>query len=572
MDVRPRLASVAGAQPQTLAKSPGDLIRYAALGGVIISTALVAAASATLAVHMTMHMPVFWAIVVGACWGLIIYNLDRLLVVQMVRQDRKLLVLATALPRVGLALVLGTVISTPMVLQIFAPEIRTELEVIRQEEQKEFAEQLATNPDYASIDGLARKVQAEEDLVNRGVTGDISQVPEVVAAREALRIAQTAFETAEQAVVCEKEGTCGSGRSGAGIAYQEKVEIRNEARTARELARNNLTAAETTARATIRSSESTAIDTARERLRTDKPRLEQLRADRAADAARYRGMNSRNSGLLAQLEALHRISGSHPTLLLAHLALFLLFLSIELLPVLMKLLQVLGPKTRYEKLLETDEQDALAARVRESAHAQVLQQSRLDIAEKAEAHRAKHAIKAARANNRLMIETQQRVMDEILVAWQEYALRTAEADLDQWRRDHPLPGGPTPPPARLSPLVGPLPTAPDDDLDDDLDDEPDDYVTTVPIPSLRSPVRIPGPVPGPAPGAGPGPATPGPDPEPEPGPGAGVAAGSGDDTVVGFDKAPYPDTDADTVIPASDDDDRGTWRVPGGAGRGTGWL
>jgi len=132
-----RLAAIAGGRADVFASAPGDRIRYSAMGGVIISTASVAAASAAMAVHMAMGVPVVGAVLIGLAWGVIIFNLDRLLVVQMMRQDKKWVSLVAAAPRVLLALVLGAVISTPVVLQIFRPEIDTELIVMQAEKNTE---------------------------------------------------------------------------------------------------------------------------------------------------------------------------------------------------------------------------------------------------------------------------------------------------------------------------------------------------------------------------------------------------------------------------------------------------
>src|SRR3954468_20671662 len=113
------LAVLAGARPDVLEAAPGARARFLALGGVLLSTGGLAVLSAAFAVHMALG--VWWplALLVGLGWGAVIVNLDRMLLVGMAHDASLKRNLFMAVPRVGLALVLGIVISTPLTLQIF---------------------------------------------------------------------------------------------------------------------------------------------------------------------------------------------------------------------------------------------------------------------------------------------------------------------------------------------------------------------------------------------------------------------------------------------------------------------
>lgn len=350
MGLKRALAAVAGGQRSLLQTTPADELRYAAMGGVIVSTALVAAASAAMAVHMALRMPIALAVMVGVVWGFIIFNLDRLLVVQMMRQKNKWMTAVMAVPRVMLALVLGAVISTPVVLQIFGPEIKTELGVLHAERIAEYNRNTANNPDYASIPALEKSVADDEKIVAGGVALNVEMDPAVVEVRKQYDAAQARFEQAQKNVVCEKEGTCGSGNPGAGIAYDEKLRIQAEARRTRDEVLRRLDTARATAQAAQQTAQSEAAAAARGRLEQNQKRLAALKAQLDADKKAHEADSKKDTGLLARLEALDELSADRPTLRTAHITLFLLFLALELLPVLMKVLQLVGPETDYDKV------------------------------------------------------------------------------------------------------------------------------------------------------------------------------------------------------------------------------
>src|SRR5215218_4624508 len=121
------LAVLAGARPDVLAAAPGARAKFVALGGVLLSTGALAVMSAAFAVHMALGVWWPFALLLGVGWGFVIVNLDRMLLVGMAHDSSLQRNLLMAVPRVGLALVLGIVISTPLTLQIFHKEIDTQV-------------------------------------------------------------------------------------------------------------------------------------------------------------------------------------------------------------------------------------------------------------------------------------------------------------------------------------------------------------------------------------------------------------------------------------------------------------
>jgi hypothetical protein len=120
------LVRLSGADPRILRLVPEETPKFARLGAVILTMAAVSGLSMLVALTMIDITP--WAAVPGAVlWSLIVANLDRLLVVTLQRQAGWLRTITLLVPRLALAIVLGVITSTPLVLRIFEPEIEAEL-------------------------------------------------------------------------------------------------------------------------------------------------------------------------------------------------------------------------------------------------------------------------------------------------------------------------------------------------------------------------------------------------------------------------------------------------------------
>src|SRR3954447_19998452 len=95
------LAALGGARPDVLEVAPGARPRFVALGGVLLSTGGLAVLSAAFAVHMAVGVVWPLAIAIGLFWGLVIVNLDRMLLVGMAHDASLKRNLVMAVPRVG---------------------------------------------------------------------------------------------------------------------------------------------------------------------------------------------------------------------------------------------------------------------------------------------------------------------------------------------------------------------------------------------------------------------------------------------------------------------------------------
>src|SRR5947209_792104 len=145
------LAALAGARPEIPAMAPGARARFVALGGVLLSTGGLAVLSAAFAVHMALGVWWPFALLVGAFWGLVIVNLDRMLLVGMAHDSSVKRNAILAVPRIALALVLGTVIATPLTLQVFHREIDTKVVALQAENSDAYKKSLDADARFAKL-------------------------------------------------------------------------------------------------------------------------------------------------------------------------------------------------------------------------------------------------------------------------------------------------------------------------------------------------------------------------------------------------------------------------------------
>ena len=73
------LLALSGAHRETLARCPTETDRLVGVGGVVLTTAAMAAASAMFALRAGLSAPWVAVVPVGLLWGLAILNLDEAL-------------------------------------------------------------------------------------------------------------------------------------------------------------------------------------------------------------------------------------------------------------------------------------------------------------------------------------------------------------------------------------------------------------------------------------------------------------------------------------------------------------
>lgn len=407
------LAVLAGARPDLLEAAPGARAKFVALGGVLLSTGGLALVSAAFAVHMALGAPWFVALLVGLGWGAIIVNLDRMLLVGMAHDASVKRNVALAVPRVGLGLVLGIVIATPLTLQVFHREIDTEIVTLQAEAADQYQTGLAADARFRGLPALRDKVTEEQAIVASGGRTDpalasvqATAVAEQTAYGQAVAMAQKLNARAQ----CEIDGTCGTGAAGDGAAYEG-------ARSAADAQAGVVTAAKArldAATAAAQAAEARSLAQAQGDLATDQAQVATLTAEQERLQAAFDATNENNGGILIRLEALSRLSDRSATLWAAHTMLSLLFMCIELLPVLMKVLLNFGPPSAYDRLTALrDRGDIAVEELQQEARREVeeAQTELLVMAERDRVERQKEALRARR--RRAVVESAQPVQPSV---------------------------------------------------------------------------------------------------------------------------------------------------------------
>jgi hypothetical protein len=120
----------AGADEKILQYSSyADHVKYVGIGGVVLATGFMAALSMGFAMHTIFET--WWVTVpIAIIWAIIVFNLDRFIVSSTGKGDGEssisLKELGNATPRLIMAILLGLTISAPLETQIFSKEIERE--------------------------------------------------------------------------------------------------------------------------------------------------------------------------------------------------------------------------------------------------------------------------------------------------------------------------------------------------------------------------------------------------------------------------------------------------------------
>ncbi len=354
------LILLSGARSDVLDRCKGERARFHGLGGAILTTASIAAVSMTFALTSALKLLAPLAILVGLAWGVAILSLDRWLVTSLpVDGGRRF---AFALPRVLLALLLGAVISTPLVLQIFKPEIDAEIVDIQQERADAFARAQQSGETGRRIADLEKSaVHLEAVIASRGEialdpTAD-PRIQELNTSRKQMVGQREKFFQEWQCQLyvgppkCAKKGN-GPLAKEAEEAYKTSSARVQEIDLQIQQRRKELGDVQDAGK-------QSRLAQAQDGLRVVRAELEKLTGQQGRLRDAFATENRGSDGLLLRLESLGRVSQDNPTLNSARILLFLFILLIECLPVLVKLMQRPGS---YDMILaEREKQEVNAA-------------------------------------------------------------------------------------------------------------------------------------------------------------------------------------------------------------------
>ncbi len=435
------LARLGGADLAVLEKVPVERIRgrFVQMALVLLSTTGLAVLSMSFALTAGLDLSPFAAVPCGLVWGFIILNLDRMLILNLVTRGGVRQVVAMVTPRILIAALLGIVISTPLVLQVFQTEIQAQIAITNVERNQDLGGSVNSTGIGVELDRVRTEI-AENEAILRGDVQGIT-TPEVAAQERYLAEAEATYATrlaASDALYaqwqCELEGAACAGstdKSGNGplsralkTQYDTAIRQTNEAQRAVDAARADLDGARADAGATTDTVVAQAQAEAERLLPGLRARETELAA--AFNTALDGGTRSIqvDDGLLAQITALHDLGDENLSALLTHLAVGLLFFMIELLPVLVKVMTSVGPPSVYDRVRELDDNQLVdGAKIRQRAETkQRDEDERRNVAEAGKVRaieddmRARERKLGFRANTHVANEME-KILDAALAQW-----------------------------------------------------------------------------------------------------------------------------------------------------------
>lgn len=379
----PLLARLGGADPDVLARAkqiskPGaskDQARFVALGLVLLATASLAVLSMTFAMTDGMHVPVGGAVLVGILWGAVILIVDRALILSLKPKGSKWLLFWMILPRIAMAALLGLVISTPLTLRIFNDEIEHQMAIDNIKKAETASSLLSGGDRQKKLEAIKADIAKYEGYLagNVPVTS-----PDLVASENELKQAEDAYK-AKQADAdktwaawrCELDGQlceAGSGKVGDGPrakALKREFDRKQADATEAKGLRDQKLAALEAARAGAKQQNGSKVAEAQAEANRILPGLRKQRDALQADIQNDLGTSNKeaaeDTGLLARLVALSHLGDENSWARLAHLLVAALLFMLELLPVAVKSLSILGPPSAYDQIDDLDTKEVVRA-------------------------------------------------------------------------------------------------------------------------------------------------------------------------------------------------------------------
>lgn len=352
----------AGARTEILDQCPTDQSKYFGIGGTILFTAMMASFAGGYAFFTAFHSTAM-SIPFGIFWGLLIFNLDRYIVATIGKGDGTAKITRdewkNAAPRLLMAVLLGFVISTPLELKLFEKEINVEVENIIREERAKLGEgEVPILSLIAEKQNKIKQLKQEQisvetkadDLPNKAGIEDkqIELVNEEIQRIDGLIASNTnnwvRYNSEMQNASTDEDKDNAKrlrDRYGNGANNKRKAELLEQIGKLHtdkfERGKSYYKEADE-----LKKINQPKIDAVEQEIKTLEAKLGGKRDENDEIAKQY-------SGLMARLEALSRLTDKYTVLLIVKWLITLLFVFIEVAPVLFKLMAESGP---YDDIID----------------------------------------------------------------------------------------------------------------------------------------------------------------------------------------------------------------------------
>lgn len=440
------LARLAGARVDVLEQLPGAVPKQTAMGAVLLTTAGFAAISAGYAMAITGIATGIFAVLVGLVWGLAILNLDRMLVIGLAKETGFWRNLSLAAPRVVLAIILGIVISTPLMLKIFDSEIEAQMNRNIIAAQEDLRQSLNNSTIRQDLDADITELNRLKTLINTGPTADVSQNPQVLLAQQAIddleakaTTQKAEYDQLRGAAVAEEEGSAGTMVRGCAALCVEKRRLADEAEGRWQGTLNQVQDKENELAAIIANVQGNAFESSERAIADAQSAVPGLEAqvDQLSEQVNNaqnsgRELEQANAGIIARLKALNDVSGDDATAALAHRSVAALFMAMELLPVLFKVISNLGRRTAYDEVVDSYEDSEVKRATRTVSLDDRKAHMRRDADLSADKDRINRQRGLQLKINKSVADHQASVVEEALARWSEHAKQVSDDRLDDW--------------------------------------------------------------------------------------------------------------------------------------------
>ena len=413
---------LSGARGQILAECPTERPKYIGIGSAILITGTMAAISLAFALVTALKVPLWAALPFALAWGVAIVSLDRLFVVSLQRRGPWWAHLLRAVPRLLLALLLGVVISTPFVLQIFRPEIEHEITQLQDETTAAYYRSLPASPLSKQITAEQNKVATlQSEAAGTGTGTGTAQSPELTHLQAERSQAVSNQKSAYNAWQCQLYGPCRPPGNGP-LARADQARYATFGQQVSQLTakitqlQNQQQAADKKQQGLVSATASSQLTRARKAVNRD---IAEQQHETTDFITKVKG----DTGLLIRLQALGAVTAGNSTLNAARWLLFLLFVVIDCMPVFIKVMMNLGPEGNYDKMLAAEE----AKQLRVAASNRAVRQSAEIIDASAFMDEPRSRIAGWTAElpsvTEQVIATRERVERERLSAWEDDQMR-----------------------------------------------------------------------------------------------------------------------------------------------------
>lgn len=290
-----------------------DVVKLTSIGKSIIITTFFSSISFFYAIFVITHNYIISSILC-LVWGAFIYNIDRYIVSSMMGVDDKFEEFKLFIPRFVIAILISLTIAVPIELLIFEDEINESLNT-KQVEQIEKGTKNTINQREADLKKLM--------LAKEGWNTELSSLNGENS--ECLRTTSSYKEKFD----CEMDGNCGTGKIGKGaIAIEKEKSYLSKKREC----------------LVIRGRNDKKISIIVEKISENENSIKQTKNDSSVDIKNIKDniISNLSDSLLVRITTLRDLTDKDKTVYISVLMVTLLILSMELMPLLIKILSKNG--------------------------------------------------------------------------------------------------------------------------------------------------------------------------------------------------------------------------------------